>query len=173
MPCESVICYVFLIRSLVSRVWLLWPHGLYIACQAPLSMGSSRQEYWSGLPFPSPGDLPHPGIEPVSPALQVDSLPLSPGGKPVNSAIYCICLKYLRQRGWERVVYFLFEWTFSFLMWSIILRNKIRNVNCSERVEMLFYQATVLLIREKKKCVCVWCPPDIFTLFLLELEFNF
>ena len=46
-----------------------------VACQAPLSMGFSRQEYWSGLPFPSPGDLPNPGIEPGFPALQADSLP--------------------------------------------------------------------------------------------------
>ena len=46
-----------------------------VACQAPLSMGFSRQEYWSGLPLPSPGDLPDPGIEPGSPALQTDSLP--------------------------------------------------------------------------------------------------
>ena len=45
-----------------------------IAHQTPLSMGLSRQEYWSGSPFPSPGDLPDPGIEPGSPALQVDSL---------------------------------------------------------------------------------------------------
>ena len=45
------------------------------ACQAPLSMGFSRQEYWSGLPFPSPGDLPNPGIKPGSPALQADSSP--------------------------------------------------------------------------------------------------
>ena len=45
----------------------------------PLSIESSWQEYQSGLPFPSPGDLPHPGIEPGSPALQVDSLPTSPG----------------------------------------------------------------------------------------------
>ena len=44
-------------------------------------MGFSRQEYWSGLPFPSPGDLPNPGIEPQSPALQVDSLPVEPPGK--------------------------------------------------------------------------------------------
>ena len=51
-----------------SHVWLfvtLW----IIACQAPLCMGFSRQEYWSGLPFPSPGDLPDPGVKPVSPAL--------------------------------------------------------------------------------------------------------
>ena len=46
-----------------------------VACQAPLSMGFSRQEYRSGLPFPSPGDLPDPGIDPGSPALQADSLP--------------------------------------------------------------------------------------------------
>ena len=46
-----------------------------VACQAPLSMGFFRQEYWSGLPFPSPGDLPNPGIKPRSPALQADDLP--------------------------------------------------------------------------------------------------
>ena len=50
----------------------LRPRGL--AYQAPLSMGFSRQEYWSGLPFPSPGDLPNPGIEPKSPTLQADTL---------------------------------------------------------------------------------------------------
>ena len=44
-----------------------------VACQAPVSMGFSRQHYWSGLPFPSPGDLPKPGIKPRSPALQADS----------------------------------------------------------------------------------------------------
>ena len=47
-----------------------------IAYQGPLSMGFSRQGYWSGLPFPSPGDLPNPGIEPRSPTLQADALPL-------------------------------------------------------------------------------------------------
>ena len=52
-----------------------------IAYQAPLSMGFSRQEYWSGLPFPSPGDLPDPGIKPRSPALQADTLPSEPPGK--------------------------------------------------------------------------------------------
>ena len=48
-----------------------------------LSMEFSRQEYWSGLPFPSPGDLPDPGIEPGSPELQVDSLPSEPSEKPL------------------------------------------------------------------------------------------
>ena len=48
------------------------------------SMGFPRQKYWSGLPFPPPGDLPHPGIKPASPALQADSLPTEPPGKPVR-----------------------------------------------------------------------------------------
>ena len=52
------------------------------ACQAPLFMGFSRQEYWSGLPFPSPGDHSNPAIEPRSPALQADSLLCEPPGKP-------------------------------------------------------------------------------------------
>ena len=61
----------------VSRV-LLFATPWTVAYQAPLSMEFSRQEYWSGLPFPSPGDLPDPGIEPGSLALQADSLPSEP-----------------------------------------------------------------------------------------------
>ena len=54
-----------------------------VACQAPLSMRFSRQEYWSELLFPSPGGLPDPGIEPRSPALQADSFPTELQGKPI------------------------------------------------------------------------------------------
>ena len=57
-----------------------------VARQAPLSMGFSKQEYQSGLPFPSPGDLPDPGIKPGSPSLQTDSLLSEPPGKPLNLA---------------------------------------------------------------------------------------
>ena len=53
-----------------------------VAYQAPPSMGFSRQECWSGLPLPSPGDPPDPGIEPGSPTLQADALPSEPPGKP-------------------------------------------------------------------------------------------
>ena len=53
-----------------------------VARQAPLSMELSRKEYWSGLPFPSPGDLLDPGIKPGSPALQADSLPSEQPRKP-------------------------------------------------------------------------------------------
>ena len=56
----------------------------FVTPQAPLSMGFPRQEYWRGLPFLSPGDLPDPGIRPRSPALRADSLPLEPPGKPVT-----------------------------------------------------------------------------------------
>ena len=58
-----------------------------VAYQAPQSMDFSRQEYWSGLPFPSPRDLPNPGIKPGSPALQADTLPSEPPGKPEGDKI--------------------------------------------------------------------------------------
>ena len=53
-----------------------------VACQAPLSMGFSRQGYWSGLPSPSPEDLPNPGMKPRSSALHADCLPSEPPGEP-------------------------------------------------------------------------------------------
>ena len=56
-----------------------------VAYQGPWSMGFSRQENWSGLPFPSPGDLPNPGIEPGSPALQTDALPSEPLNNNINA----------------------------------------------------------------------------------------
>ena len=66
-------------RSVVSDSATPWT----VAYQAPQSTDFSRQEYWSGLPFPSPGDLPDPGIEPGSPALQADALPSESPGKPL------------------------------------------------------------------------------------------
>ena len=65
-----------------------------LAYQAPLSMGFSRQECWSGLPFPSPGDFPDPGIKPGSPALQADALLSEPPGKP--SRVEIVVLKNIR-----------------------------------------------------------------------------
>ena len=55
-----------------------------IACQSPLSMEFAKKEYWNGLPFPTPGDLPNPEIEPGSPVLQADSIPSEPPGKPFH-----------------------------------------------------------------------------------------
>ena len=76
----------------LSRVRLfatLWT----VAHQAPLSMVFSRQEYWSGLPFPSSGDPPDPGIEPRSPALEADALTSEPPGKNcIESSNFTICV---------------------------------------------------------------------------------
>ena len=72
-----------------------------VACQAPLSMAFSRQEYLSGLPFPPPGNLPNPGIEPMSLALQADSLPSEPPGKPPGKAVSNPTLKLGRNSSLE------------------------------------------------------------------------
>ena len=93
---------VLLVRvlSLFSRVWLcatLW----IVVCQAPLSVEFSRQEYWSGSTFPSPGNLLDPGFKPGSPTWQADSLPSEPPGKPSKYyAIYFIicCLSHVTKR---------------------------------------------------------------------------
>ena len=80
---EQVVCVCVLAQSvqLFATPWT-------VAHQAPLSMEYSRQECWSGLPFPPPGDLPDPGtdlVSLVSPALKTDSLPTAPPGKPMNT----------------------------------------------------------------------------------------
>ena len=78
---NKILILMLTLSCLLSHVRLfatLWT----IALQAPPSMGFSRQEYWSGLPLPSPRDLPNSGIEPMSPALQADSLTSEPPGKP-------------------------------------------------------------------------------------------
>ena len=82
------------------------------AHQVPPSMEFSRQEYWSGLPFPSPGDLPNPGIEPKSPALETDALSSEPPGKPYGSpeSKFCwpsepnvlgVCISSPEPHGWR------------------------------------------------------------------------
>ena len=73
--CVRVCAWLLSRARLFTAPWTARP-------QAPLSMGFSRQEYWSRLPFPSPGDLSDPGIEPRSPALQADALTSEPPGKP-------------------------------------------------------------------------------------------
>ena len=83
----------YILVSLYNKVKLLSHVGFFaipwtIIYEASLSIGFSRQEYWSGLPFPSPGDLPDPGIEPRSPALQADTLPSEPPGKPPTKLFF-------------------------------------------------------------------------------------
>ena len=73
-----------------------------VACQTPLSMEFSKQEYWSGLPFLSPGDLPNPGIEPTSPALQADSLLTEPSGKPAQAFATFWYSEKQRKKYWDQ-----------------------------------------------------------------------
>ena len=75
IPNLSVRAQLITHARLSATVWT-------VASQAPLSMGSHRQEYWSGLPFPPPGDLPHQGIKPTSPALAGGLFTTKPSGKP-------------------------------------------------------------------------------------------
>ena len=75
---------LFVVVQQLSRV-LLFATPWTVACQAFLFMGFSRRQYWSGLPFPSPGDLPNLGTEPRSPALQEDALPSEPPGKSCHT----------------------------------------------------------------------------------------
>ena len=85
-PFDACICVVREVKSLnpVRPFATPWT----VACQPPPSMGFCRQENWSGLPFPSPGDLPDPGTEPGPPALQAVSLPSELTGKPIHVCIY-------------------------------------------------------------------------------------
>ena len=86
---------------------ILWT----VACQAPLSMGFSRRERWSGLPFPSPEDLPDPGIEPTSPESQADSLPTGLWGKS-----YHLC--YWKWKLLSLVLLFSTPWTIQSMEFS-------------------------------------------------------
>ena len=86
--CAIIITVNFrIIVSDIESVILLFATPRAVACQVPLSMGFSRQEYWTGVPFPTPGDLPDSGIKPWSPALQKDSLLSELPGKPNFSTI--------------------------------------------------------------------------------------
>ena len=84
---DYLYCFCWYYVCMLSCVQLfatLWTE----AHQAPLSMGFSWQEYWSGLPFPPPEDLPDSGIEPMSPAFQEDSFTAEPPGKPMELSIH-------------------------------------------------------------------------------------
>ena len=89
-PIASFICSCCFVTVMSNSFATPWT----VAHQAPLSTGFSRQEYWSGLPFPSLGDLPNPGIEPMSPVGQAYSLPLSHQGSP-RGQTFISCLSYM------------------------------------------------------------------------------
>ena len=85
---DIILCWAVLSHSVMSNSATSWT----VAHQAPLSRGFSREECWSGLPHPPPGDLPNPGIKSRSPILQMDSLPSEPSGKPKNTKVGSLSL---------------------------------------------------------------------------------
>ena len=122
-----------------------------VAHQAPMSMGFSRHKYWSGLPFPSPGDLPHPGIKPRCPALQANSFMSEPPGKPnhkVPAKIY----------PWATGRWFC-RWTFcvaltTILVSALIVPNDNIEIimftvkSCSQKLELVKYELVPLFQRQ-------------------------
>ena len=122
-----------------------------VAYQAPPSMGFSRQEYWSGLPFPSPGDLPNPGIKPGSPALQTDALPSEPpettkspkrlNAFPVGSGTRQECL----------LLQLLFDILLEVLIWEIGQEKEIKGIMIGMEEEKLFSNNMVLYIEKHKE----------------------
>ena len=101
----SFCCWCLVVKSCMTLVI-----PCTITHQAPLSMGFPRQEYWSGLPFLSPEDLPDPGIEPASSVWQADSLPLSHLGNPMKFLYIYI---YSLPKNWE-------WWELCFIQWEIL-----------------------------------------------------
>ena len=113
---RSIMCCVYSV-SCVQLSVTTWT----VARQAPLSMGFSRQEYWSGLPFPPPGGLPSPGIEPtspVAPALQLEFLPAEPLGKPIFQG-YCLHIPL-----WKRSISPIYPQETNYLGKSFLNANK-------------------------------------------------
>ena len=110
--------YIFVLESVSCSAVLgsLGPHG--VQSTRLLSMEFSRQEYWSGQPFPSAGDLPNPGIESGSPALLADSLLSEPLGKPQPITTIYHKLGGLKQTNKQREIYFLIVLE----VWSLTLR---------------------------------------------------
>ena len=120
----------------LSLVWLFQSHGLYVAHHAPLSIVFFRQEYWSGVPFPSPGNLPNPGIKPGCPALQADSLPMElPGPNFLQCSYSTLSLHY---RYFIQKVFFLIQplvyFSYVFLK-SIIKENTA--TTCKSNIKLL------------------------------------
>ena len=95
-----------------SCVWL-FAAPWNVAHQTPLSTEFSRHEYWRGLLFPSPGNVPNPGIKPASPTLQVDSLPTEPPGKPSN---------IIQSYNLQQVCFLALRYNFHILISSIFFR---------------------------------------------------
>ena len=144
--------------KLLSRVWH-FPTPWTVAYQAPPSMGFSRQEDWNGLPFPSPGDLPDPGIKPGSPTFQADALTSEPPGKPIINFLSLYI--YLLQTFHINVIL----WYAVLVSFSILFSRAIHVVVCAH----ISFQQNFCW---KSADSLVWIPLCIVIFLLLLLRFS-
>ena len=150
---ERVTKIVWLLLSCFSHVQLfaiLWT----VAHQAPLSRGFSRQEYWSGLPCPSPGNLPNPGNKPVSPvypALLANSLLLKPLGKPIS------CLHFSKENKWSAT-----PCPFTFQLSIFFVAAFISCLVFFARVDVCFCFAIILVEFSEDTKVNMWVQFTVF-----------
>ena len=156
LSCSNRILSV-LNHSVVSNSW--WPRGLEPA-RLLCPWGFSRPEYWSGLPCPPPGDLPNPRIKPLSPALQVDSLPSEPLGPKVESKFSELSILPVNTFSWIRTdsAWACEEWESSPHSWAAL------NVPSVQ-----FFGARAASLTSKGKwaqslAFCFWCPPSLHLL---------
>ena len=120
------------------------------AYQAPLSVRFCRQEYWSGVPCPPPGDLPNPRIEPRSPTLQADSLQSEPPGKPMNAGVaYPFSRGSSRPRNWTRVSCIPGGF---FTSWATRKVHSSPNHGSVRRVSNSVYRLHMLLVSSQQSC---------------------
>ena len=116
-----------------------------VAYQAPSSMEFSRQEYWSGLPFPSPGDLPDPGIKFRSPVLQADALPSEPPRKPIYSPLGC-----KNSDTTERLSLIMLPYTF---IYCLINMTTVLSYQCFNLFCLRHHLNPLLLLLSQSSCV--------------------
>ena len=124
-----------------------------IACQSLLSMGFPRQEFWSGLLFPPPGDFPYTGVEFGSPALQVDSLPLRHQGSPQMTINYCIMLRRFCFQRMDVITLeqyshslHILKYTHNTSIKSLLNFVSLRHCMCQKPIEMIANDWKVLII---------------------------
>jgi len=150
--------------------------NLTVAHQDPLSMLFSRQEYWSGLPFPPPGDLPDPGIEstsPASPAQASRFFTTEPSGKPISNK--CVPLFYLcSAQEWDKngIIQNATFWVCHFILSIILSRSS--QVGIYVPVGRLSYLPTVARFSSLSsvfEClIVIWLGMDIFSFILFALH---
>ena len=126
--CVCVCVCVYGGGDLVSKSCPTLETAWTVTCQAPLSMEFSRQEYWGGFPFSSLGHLPDPGLEPMSPVLQVDSLLLSHQAFPY--VYMCVCIQYIYLCMYLFIYICMYMCMYSFLSPSMLKASDLQRYIC-------------------------------------------